>query len=204
MFDINPNGVRSQALFTNVTEENWDWRGIWQGAAKRNDQGWTAEVAIPFKTLSFDPSSPTWGLNFTRWLGRRNERFGWVSHNHEQNPAHSGRITGLVRIEQGIGLDIVPGFKVGESREYRGGTRDTFVEPTIDLFYKLTPSMTAALTVNTDFSGTTADTRQINLTRFDLFFPERRQFFLQDADIFAFGAIEEEGLMPFFSRRIGL
>ncbi|MGH8196227.1 MAG: DUF5916 domain-containing protein [Woeseiaceae bacterium] len=98
----------------------------------------------------------------------------------------------------------MPGFKVRESREYGDGIRDTFVEPTIDLFYKLTPSMTAALTVNTDFSGTTADTRQINLTRFDLFFPEQRQFFLQDADIFAFGAIEEEGPMPFFSRRIGL
>jgi hypothetical protein len=204
IFDINPNGVRSDALYTNVTEQNWDWSGIWRGAARRDDEGWTAEVAIPFKTLSFDPANETWGINFIRWLGRRNERFGWVSHNREQSPATSGRLVGLARIEQGLGLDVVPGIRVGETRHYGSAGGRSFLEPSVDLFYKVTPALTAALTLNTDFSGTTVDTRQINLTRFDLFFPEQRPFFLQGADIFAFGRIGDESGLPFFSRRVGL
>lgn len=204
IFDINPNGVRSQAIYTNATEQNWDWRGIWRGAARQDGEGWTAEMAIPFKTLSFDPANETWGINFTRWLGRRNERFGWVSHNREQHPAASGRLTGITGIEQGVGLDVVPGFRAGGSRDWPSGGSDTFAEPSLDVFYKITPALTAALTLNTAFAGTTADTRQLNLTRFDLFFPEQRKFFLQDADIFAFGHLGDASAQPFFSRRIGL
>lgn len=204
MFDLNPNGVRSQALYTNVTEQNWAWQAIWHGAAERDEQGWTAEVAIPFKTLSFSAENSTWGLNFTRWLGRRNERFGWVSHNREQNPANSGQITGLTGIEQGVGLDLVPGIRMGRIQDEVAAGSEDYFEPSIDIFYKVTPALTAALTINPDFSGTTADTRQINLTRFDLFFPEQRKFFLQDADIFEFGRIGNESAKPFFSRRLGL
>jgi hypothetical protein len=204
IFDVNPNGVRSQALYTDVTEQNWNWQAIWHGAAMRDDHGWTAEIAIPFKTLSFDTQNDTWGLNFTRWLGRRNERFGWVSHNREQNPANSGQITGLSGIEQGVGLDIVPSFRIGHAKDVALDRTDSYFEPAVDIFYKVTPALTAALTVNTDFSGTSADTRQINLTRFDLFFPEQRKFFLQDADIFEFGRIGDDSAKPFFSRRIGL
>lgn len=204
MFDINPNGVRSQALFKNVTEQNWEWQAIWRGVARRDEYGWTAEVAIPFKTLSFDPVNDTWGINFTRWLGRRNERFGWVSHNRQQNPANSGQIVGLVGLQQGAGLDIVPGFRVGHIDDDATGREEDYFEPSFDAFYKVTPGLTASLTVNTDFAGTTADSRQINLTRFDLFFPEQRKFFLQDADIFEFGRIGKDSGKPFFSRRIGL
>ena len=204
VFDINPNGVRSQGLYTDVTEEDWDWEAIWRGASRRDDQGWTAEVAIPFKTLSFDPDNDTWGINFIRWLGRRNEQFGWVSHNRDQNPANSGLIVGLTGLEQGLGLDIVPGFRLGRVDDEQSGRDESFLEPSLDAFYKITPALTAAVTVNTDFSGTTVDARQINLTRFDLFFPEQRQFFLQDADIFEFGRIGDDSGKPFFSRRIGL
>lgn len=204
IFDVNPNGVRSQALYTNVTEQNWNWQAIWHAAAVRDEHGWTAEIAIPFKTLSFDTTNETWGLNFTRWLGRRNERFGWVSHNREQNPANSGQITGLTGIEQGVGLDIVPSFRMGRAKDNALERSDSYFEPAVDIFYKVTPALTAAFTVNTDFSGTTADTRRINLTRFDLFFPEQRKFFLQDADIFEFGRIGNDSAKPFFSRRVGL
>ena len=204
LFDLNPNGIRSQALFTNVTEQNWNWQAIWQGAARQDERGWTAEVAIPFKSLSFDPRNHTWALNFTRWLGRRNERFGWVSHNREQNPANAGQITGLIGLDQGIGLDLVPSFRVGRVNDERSGDERNFFEPALDAFYKVTPALTAALTVNTDFSGTAADARQINLTRFALFYPEQRQFFLQDADIFEFGRIGNDNGKPFFSRQIGL
>jgi hypothetical protein len=92
-------------------------------------------------------------------------------------------------MDQGVGLDVVPGIRVGQSSDYENGSSENEIEPTVDLFYKLTTGVTAAITLNTDFSGTGVDERQINLTRFGLFFPERRSFFLQDADIFEFGRI---------------
>jgi hypothetical protein len=110
---------------------------------------------------------------------------------------------GLTGLEQGVGLDIVPSVSVSERQPFDGTASSTDAEPSLDVFYKLSPSLTGALTINTDFSATEVDDRQVNLTRFGLFFPEKRDFFLQDADIFEFGALEENG-RPFFSRRIGL
>ncbi len=217
-FDLNANAVRNQAVYTNVTGENWAWRGIWHGATQRTAEGWIAEVEIPFKTLSFDPRNETWGLNVARYIGRNSEHIGWVSANRAQNPATSGKIVGLKGMQQGVGLDAVPAIRATESKDYLTGVSTTSTEPSIDLFYKITPALTGALTINTDFSGTGVDARQINLTRFGLFFPERRSFFLQDTDIFEFGLIggqdfrsqstlsrvERESGRPFFSRRIGL
>jgi len=217
-FDLTPNSIRNQAVFANVTDENWQWDGIWHGKAIRDDKGWVAEIEIPFKTLSFNPNNSTWGLNFSRYIGRKAEQIGWVSANRRQNPANSGTLVGIKDIEQGLGLDVVPGFKVTQATDHGLDETSNDIEPSVDLFYKLTPAITAALTVNTDFSGTGADERQINLTRFALFFPERRGFFLQDTDIFEFGRItagdyssrssisvvELESGRPFFSRRIGL
>ena len=204
MFDVNPNGMRSEGLFTDADRQNWEWEGIWDAAAQLDGEGWTAEVAIPLKSLSFDPARDAWGLNFTRWLGRDNEQFGWVSYNRTQNLSRSGLLQGLSGLQQGRGLDITPGLRTGSSRDYVTDEENTFLEPSLDVVWKMTPSMTAALTLNPDFAGTTADARQINLTRFDLFFPEQRAFFLQDSDIFEFGRIQNEDGRPFFSRRIGL
>ena len=218
MFDLNPNGVRHEALFTDVTQENWAWRGIWHGAARKDSEGWSAEFEIPFKTLSFDPANDTWGINFTRWRGRLGEFYGWVSYNSAVNPANSGKLEGLVGLDQGLGLDLVAGFRVSETRDFSTSQSSTELEPSLNVFYKLTPALTASLTVNTDFSGTGADARQINLSRFGLFFPEQRDFFLQDTDIFEFGrigatenyfastfsAVESQSGRPFFSRRIGI
>ena len=217
-FDLTAGGVRNQAVFANVTDENWQWDGIWHGAAVRDDEGWIAEIEIPFKTLSFNPDNQTWGLNFSRYIGRKAEQIGWVSANRKQNPANSGSLTGIKDIEQGVGLDVVPGLRMTKAKQHSLGESTSSTDPSVDLFYKITPAITAALTVNTDFSGTGADERQINLTRFALFFPERRGFFLQDTDIFEFGRItggdynsqstisrvELQNGRPFFSRRIGL
>ena len=217
-FDLTPNAVRTQALYTNVIEENWNWNGIWHGETVIDDQGWTAEIEIPFKTLSFDPQSETWGLNIARYIGRKAEHLGWVSANRTQNPAVSGKMKGIKGAQQGFGLDVIPGIRIKQSKNFEDHTSDTEIVPAIDVFYKLTPALTAAVTINTDFSGTGADPRQINLTRFGLFFPERRGFFLQDSDIFEFGKIggrdyrakttlsrvEQESGRPFFSRRLGL
>ena len=219
VFQLTPNGIRGDGLFRNVTEINWDWEAIWDASTQIHGSGWTAEIAIPFKTLSFNPQNDAWGINFSRTIGRRKEEIGWVSYNRSQNPANSGELAGITGVEQGLGLDIVVGGRASEITTYDTGvpdSTDTAVEPTLDIFYKPDPSLTAALTINTDFSGTSVDTRRLNLTRFSLFFPEKRKFFLQDSDIFEFGRIggeRESGAVsqafketgrPFFSRRIGL
>ena len=202
-FQTNPNGLRQEGLFQNISEEQWDWQGIWYTASTRDAQGWVTEMAIPFKTLSFDAANDTWGINFRRAVARRDERMGWVSRNRNTDPSTSGIVVGLEGLEQGVGLDIVPSVSVGRRRPFDGTATTTDTDPSLDVFYKVTPSLTTALTINTDFSATEVDDRQINLTRFGLFFPEKRDFFLQDADIFEFGGLQQNG-RPFFSRRIGL
>lgn len=204
MFDVNPNGMRSEAIYTDKDQQNWDWEGIWNAAAQVDGQGWTAEVAIPLKTLSFDPARDAWGVNFTRWKGFDSEQFGWVSYNRTQDLSRTGLVSGLSGLHQGRGLDVVPGLRGGVRRDHVLGEDEDFFEPSLDVFWKITPSLVAAATLNPDFSGTTADTRQINLTRFGLFFPEQRAFFLQDSDIFEFGGLRGQSGIPFFSRRIGL
>ncbi len=214
-FTVNMHGVRRQALYENASEENFDWKGIWHVRTSRDAEGWVAEMVIPFKTLSFNPNSDTWGFNVQRNVTRRTESIGWSSRNQEINPSTAGRITGLQGMNQGIGLDLVPSLTLRHDKVFDPARSAQSVEPSLDVFYKITPALTAALTVNTDFSATEVDDRQVNLSRFGLFFPEKRAFFLQDADIFEFGRLGSGGGAqfsggtlqngrPFFSRRIGL
>jgi len=221
-FQINANAVRMEALYQDTTRQLWAWTGIWQAKAARDQSGWTAEMAIPFKTLSFNPQNEAWGINFRRELGVTDERQGWVSFNRNQDPRNSGLVTGLRDLELGRGLDIVPSLSLRQVKEYAPVGRNEFeTEPSLDVYYKLSPSLNSALTLNTDFSATEVDDRQVDLTRFGLFFPEKRSFFLRDSDIFRFGRLgivlrgggapagsfsrpSQENGQPFFSRRIGL
>ena len=221
-FQVNANGVRMEALYQDTTRQLWDWNGIWDAEATQDEAGWSAEIAIPFKTLSFDPQTETWGLNFRRDIGYNDERAGWVSHNRTQDPSNSGALLGLDGLELGRGLDVVPSISLRETQDFSPlGERVFDAEPSLDLFYKISPALNGSLTFNTDFSATEVDDRQVNLTRFDLFFPEKRDFFLRDADIFRFGRLGVVGTdptntggsfprptlengQPFFSRRIGL
>jgi hypothetical protein len=107
-FETNPNGIRNDAIYENATQTQWDWDGIWRAAASRTAEGWVAEMAIPFKTLSFDPANDTWGINFSRNVARSGERMGWVSRNRNQNASIAGRAVGMNGMQQGMGLDIVP------------------------------------------------------------------------------------------------
>ena len=214
VFLVNSNSVRLEAIYKDGEFER-EWTGIWQTQASVNEDGWVAEIRIPFKTLSF-PEDRDWGINFTRDLARKNESMAWVSRNRVTDPSAVGTLTGLNNLSQGRGLDIVPALSVTSSRNREDGTEDTNSEPSLDIFYKLTPSMNASLTFNTDFSATEVDNRQVNLTRFNLFFPEKRAFFLRESDIFEFGGIggdndnsvvsraDRENGRPYFSRRIGL
>ena len=202
-FQVNANGVRTEAVFETASRINRDWEGIWHAASNMDSEGWTTEMAIPFKTLNFDPQNPDWGFTLERSITRNQEDIAWVSYNREVSPATTGTISGLTGLQQGRGLDIVPAVVASGSRDYETNVNDSGFEPSLDVFYNITPSLTGVLTLNTDFSATEVDDRQINLTRFNLFFPEKRDFFLQDVDIFSFGGLRRNGI-PFFSRRIGL
>ena len=170
-FETNSNGVRHDALYDSPDSFNSNWTVIWDTAASIFDQGWTSEIEIPFKTLPFDPTIDTWGFNFGRSIRRRGEEVAWVSRNRSYNPSIAGLATGLTGLNQGRGLDIVPSLSINQRKAFVPGTSDANVEPSLDVFYRVTPSLNASLTVNTDFSATEVDDRQVNLTRFNLFSP---------------------------------
>ncbi len=216
VFGVNLNGVRNEGLVNPDGSFNLDWRGIWHARAARHEGGWSAELEIPFRTLSFDPTISTWSFNAYRYIARKDELIAWVSSNQSQDAASSGPLHGFAGLSVGRGLDVVPALTLRSTRNFAPASDDQRAEPSLDLFYKTQRGTNYALTVNTDFSATEVDDRQVGLTQFDLFFPERRDFFLRDANIFEFGGIganfnyagvggsERQNARPFFSRRIGL
>ena len=109
-FQVNPNGVRSEAIYLTGTRPSFDWEGIWNAAAKVVENGWTGEMEIPFKSISFDPNNDLWGVNFYRHVQRKQEVMAWYSLNGDGHPATSGKMSGITRATQGIGLDVVPAF----------------------------------------------------------------------------------------------
>jgi hypothetical protein len=223
-FEVNANSVRWEGLFQNINDVEGNWDGIWEAKSKRDDAGWTTEIRIPLQSLSFNPDSTSWGINFNRIRRRSGESIAWTSYNREINPSVAGTATGIEGLRQGRGLDVVPSMTLAKRRKFGpAGFSENNYEPQLDMFYKITPQLNASLTLNTDFSATEVDDRQVNLTRFNLFFPEKRDFFLRDVDIFEFGQIGAGGFnavsgtgsaaasnpakqnaRPFFSRRLGL
>lgn len=215
-FGLNSNSVRHDGLFQNATDPYSEWDGIYRAQASRFEDGWIAEFEIPFKTISFDQTTDTWGMNFVRTIPRLNSRSAWMSRNRQYGPSTFGLATGFEGLQQGIGLDVVPSLISRRNKSFDSGATTSDFEPSLDAAYRLTPSLNASLTFNTDFSATEVDDRQVNLTRFGLFFPEKRDFFLRESDIFEFGNIGVpngavygfgpggQNGRPFFSRRIGL
>ncbi len=182
------------------------WDGIFEGAARIDELGWSAEIAIPFATVAFDPSKEAWGFNLNRCIKRREEfsRFaGFARDASFFQIAQAGDLAGMVGIEQGLGIDLVP-FFTAHHDDPRGDAGSLTGQLGFDAFWRITPGLQAAVTYNTDFAETEVDDRRVNLTRFPLFFPEKRDFFLQDAGIFDFADLDSGLLLPFFSRRIGL
>ena len=216
-FSTNPNGALVDGLVFANGETNDDWDAIWIVKTRRSDEGWSAEFSIPFKSLSFPSGQTVWGFNISRIVQRTLEEVRWTGARFQTQffqVSEAGEITNLEGIEQGVGLDVRPFIA---QRWFHSGIDGNDVvrgKPGLDLFYNLTPSLRLSTTVNTDFGETEVDTRQINLTRFSIFFPEKRSFFLQDAGVFNFattgidqpGGIPDTGaeIFPFFSRRIGL
>jgi hypothetical protein len=161
----------------------------------RSQIGWTFEVAIPFRTLNFDPNATSWGVNFQRTVRRKNEESlwtGWARNQGLQRLSNTGLVAGMNQnVTQGLGLDV---------------------------FYSPTPCLRANFTLNTDFAQADVDQRVVNLTQFAVFFPEKRVFFLEGANFFEFGTSStlansqaggftrpvDNSIVPFFSRRVGL
>ena len=214
-FEMNPSGLMADSIF-NVNGDNRAWDGIWNALVRHSEIGWTIEIEIPFRTLNFDPDSDTWGINFQRTVRRKNEETiwtGWARNQGLRRMTNAGLVTGITNVTQGHGLDIKPyGLLSSQTSPATGSGTETDANAGIDLFYNPTPLIRANLTVNTDFAQTEVDQRQVNLTRFSLFFPEQRDFFLDGATYFDFASGGGGGffrgggnrILPFFSRRIGL
>ncbi len=213
-FQINARGCMGDALISqNGAVFNKSWDGIWIGRSKVVEDGWTTEIAIPFKTFSFNKNQTTWGFKLNRNIARKQENAFWPVANvdsYKFQVSDAGPLEGLKDLSQGIGLDISPYALFGMDNE-PSEDREYPVDAGVDMFYQITPSVKSALTVNTDFAQTEVDDRMINLTRFPLLFPEKRDFFLDGAGYFNFGLELDNRdnpyankLIPFFSRRIGL
>ena len=213
-FATNPSGALVDGLVASG-QLNTDWDAIWDVRTRRTDHGWTAEFAIPFKSLSFPADRTVWGFNIARHVYRKLEEDRWSGARLDTQLyqlSEAGEITNLAGLTQGIGLDVRP-FLAGRWLR-AGGKDDGSGKPGLDVFYNITPSLKLTATFNTDFGETEVDARQINLSRFSVLFPEKRSFFLQGAGVFNFastgpepaGGIPPAGadVYPFFSRQIGL
>jgi len=208
-FATNPAGALVDGLvIENGRSINLDWNAIWNVKVKRSDEGWCAEFEIPFKSLSFNAGRDTWGFNLSRTIIRKLEEDRWASPRLDvqfTQVSEAGEISGFADAEQGRGLDVRP-YAIGAfTRDERGQSRFEG-DAGADIFYNITPGLKLTTTINTDFAETEVDDRQINLTRFPLFFPEKRAFFLENAGVFDFGrsVVRQQEMIPFFSRRIGL
>ena len=217
-FVLNSLGGRLDQLIQNNSDFIREWNTIWAGRARVVADGWTAEMAIPFKDISFDPAKSDWVLEFTREIRHLNERIRWSTISAaalSTDISRAGTLTGITGIDQGLGLDI----QLYGAARYRFDWQQPRHETTsfrgsANAFYKVTPDLTGTLTVNPDFSDSPLDLLQVNTTRFNLFQPETRNFFLQDTASFEFGGrsfsatsdynYPAENGSPFFSRNIGL
>ncbi|MBN1221799.1 MAG: carbohydrate binding family 9 domain-containing protein, partial [Candidatus Aminicenantes bacterium] len=212
IFAVNPDGARYDALVEREGGgENEQWDGIWEAAAHRSEAGWSVEICIPVKTLRFGPGLSRWGFNVERRIERLLETDRWAAPNRNfrvTNISQAGKLVSIPTFRQGRGLTIRPYTLGSRTHDEVDTTASNDIEAGLDILKNFGSNVTGLLSVNTDFAETEADTRQVNLTRFPLFFPEKRTFFLEGSDIFDFGlglgTGHQRDIIPFFSRRIGL
>ena len=215
-FVTNPHGSKRDAVFANEGRNyNPAWDGIWTSRAQITEEGWFAEVAIPWKTLRFaEGDSCVWGFNIQRVIRRKNEQAFWqlvprdFGHFGLFRLSEAGTLDGLRSLKMGGNLEIKPYFLGGLERdEITEFQTDALADVGLDVKVAVTANMALDLTLNTDFAQVEADREQVNLTRFSLYFPEKREFFLEGAEIFAFGRQARRrapDMSLFYSRRIGL
>ncbi len=208
VFSVNPSGARYDALVISHGEyENDDWNGLWEAKTVCEDRGWTTEIRIPVSTLNFKKGLHTWNFNVQRRVQRLMETDRWASPHRDYEitqTRHAGLLTGLPDFDLGLGLSVRPALVTGIEKPSRNKESDFDSEISLDITQKLGPNLMALLTLNTDFAETEVDEFRTNLTRFPLFFPEKRTFFQEGSDVFDFGFGLWPDIMPFHSRRVGL
>ncbi len=215
-FELTPVGGRFDYELTNEGSPNRDWNPVWEAGTSRSDRGWAFEARIPFKSLRYRPGAvQIWGFQARRMVRWKNE-ISFLT----KLPASVGE-TGHFRVSLAasvVGLEVPESSKNLEIKPYAISSlsSDVTLNPPLsnalkgdwggDVKYGITKGLTADFTYNTDFAQVEADLQQVNLTRFSLFFPEKRDFFLENAGIFAFGGATGADNTPalFYSRRIGL
>jgi hypothetical protein len=208
LFSVNPSGARFDGLPSRQGEGvNASWDGIWEAVTARDGNTWSAEIRIPIRTLIFRPGVGAWGFNVQRQVKARQEISRWAS--PAQNikvtqTSRAGLLEDLPDFSLGMGLSVRPAVAGGGGYPGPDASLDGSFKPSLDVTERIGSNLLASLTLNTDFAETEVDSRRTNLTRFPLFFPEKRTFFLEGADIFEFGPNLGEEVVPFFSRRIGL
>jgi Domain of unknown function (DUF5916)/Carbohydrate family 9 binding domain-like len=187
------------------------WDAIWEGASRVTDEGWFAEIALPFRSIPRREGARRWGFNLRRYVRTANEEYQWANPTQAVTffrVSECGTIDGIGQVRGGLGVEVVPYVSAGVARDRSRPDDDWRSDPDAggEIYYRVTPALTLATTVLTDFGQTENDGRQINLNRFPLFFPEKRDFFLDGVGYFTFGASEAGGtrFLPFFTRRIGL
>ncbi len=220
MFLVNPKGAVKEAQdFDDSRQENAAWEGIFEVRTRIHEGGWTVEWAIPFTTLRFDPrrDPQEWGMNMMRRIRRKNEESYWApldQRDRIHKMSKAGTLSGLQGLRPGRNLMVKP-YAVAAHAEggADGGAEGGSADAGVDLKYGVTPRLTLDLTWRTDFSQVEVDQERVNLTRFSLFFPERRDFFTENSGVFSFGDITERNYRSgsslsdftlFHSRRIGL
>lgn len=208
IFAVNPSGARFDALVADQGEgENSNWDAIWNAATQRLPDGWSAEIRIPIRSLSYKKGRHEWGFNIQRRIQRTQNVSRWAGARLDyriMQTIHAGRITELPDFDVGVGLSVRPAVRGATGSPGPALASEQDFDASLDATQRLGANLLGALTVNTDFAETDADTRRTNLTRFPLFFPEKRSFFLEGADIYQFGLGLGQDVLPFHSRRIGL
>jgi Domain of unknown function (DUF5916)/Carbohydrate family 9 binding domain-like len=216
-FVINPLGTQYDALITDEGHDiNAEWDERWWSETRMTDQGWSAEIKIPFTSLRSRRGVDSWGINFRRFIRGKNEAVQWTGWDRDFSflqVSQAGHLGGLDDVRPGLTLRVKPYAVGGFRRTPSSGRKAASAIDDVGLEvvkFSVTPGLTAELTANTDFAQTEVDEAVVNLTRFPLFFPEKREFFLERAGIFEFGpggrrgGNVERNLQMFFSRRIGL
>src|SRR6266568_959578 len=211
VFQMNPLGTQSDGIITEerrLEGQDYDrgWDGVWTSQAQITGTGWTATVGIPFTTLNFTQSQDVvWGLNFKRFIRRKNEEDLWSAYRRVfgiTKVSEAGALHGITDIGSGRLFIVKPYGLMGVDRMSNRTRTDFLHTGGVDIKYGLRANLVANLTGNTDFADADVDQQQFNLTPFRLFFPEKRQFFLENASVFDFSTGFEDLL--FFSRQIGI
>ncbi len=210
VFQVNAGGARTDGLISPASPDpSYEWDGVWDAKVKRTEDGWLADIAIDSRSLQFRKDLDRWGFNVQRYIPREQLTLQWADITLDASIfdlTRVGTLGGVGTLEQGLGLEVIPYALV------RHDSVDTSNSAQVggDVRFNVTPELAAIVTINPDFAEAEVDAEQINLTRFSLFFPEKRRFFLEGSNQFTYAAgldgIDNPNstFIPFYSRRVGL